>query len=290
MRISGVEMEQALAWSDCFVCIDLETTGFSLKKGAEILELAAILVDPVNRRIVKKMSTFVKPQLKKIPAKITEITSITNEMVKDAPGIDTVLPEFIDFIKEYPLVFHNAGFDWDRFLDPMIQRLGIVLKNQVIDTLVLAGVCLPEQESRKLEALSEYFGYQSADFHRAIEDARATAAIAVRFRDMLREKHGPPRQQQTLLLEDESFPALPPLRIGRIGCWAKGKYRRIYLATNWGNIFYDLDLKKWLVKELRVEKSVDLSLVEKGFLAATKLPGMQAVSEYFEEQTASVAS
>ena len=79
-----------------FVVFDLETTGFSATRN-RIIEFGAVKVE--NGSITDRFSTFVNPQVP-IPPRITEVTSITNDMVKDAPTIETVLPEFLEFCKD----------------------------------------------------------------------------------------------------------------------------------------------------------------------------------------------
>ncbi|OQB41472.1 MAG: DNA polymerase III PolC-type [candidate division CPR1 bacterium ADurb.Bin160] len=57
-----------------------------------------------------KFHTLVNPQ-RNIPSMITKLTGITNEMVKDAPIISEVVPDFLDFIQDNIVVAHNASFD-----------------------------------------------------------------------------------------------------------------------------------------------------------------------------------
>ena len=86
---------------------DLETTGFSPIQD-KIIEIGAVKVE--RGVITERFSTFVNPKIP-IPFKITQLTSITDDMVVDAETIDVVLPKFLDFIGDAVLVAHNAGFD-----------------------------------------------------------------------------------------------------------------------------------------------------------------------------------
>ena len=92
---------------DTYVVFDLETTGFSPVKD-KIIEIGAVKVE--EGKITDKFSTFVNPKVP-IPFEITRLTSITDEMVMNAPTIEEVLPEFLEFIDGAALVAHNAGFD-----------------------------------------------------------------------------------------------------------------------------------------------------------------------------------
>ena len=97
--------EQTL--DDTYIVFDIETTGFYAIKD-KIIEIGAVKVK--DGAIVEKFSTFVNPK-RPIPFEITQLTSITDEMVLDAPDIESVLPEFLEFVGDGVLVAHNAGFD-----------------------------------------------------------------------------------------------------------------------------------------------------------------------------------
>lgn len=92
-----------------FTVADIETTGFSPDKGGRIIEIGAVKIDK-NGNIVDRFSEFINPGMK-ISKKITEITSITNEMVADAEYAGRVVSRFWDFINGTTVVFHNAAFD-----------------------------------------------------------------------------------------------------------------------------------------------------------------------------------
>ncbi len=86
---------------------DIETTGFS-SKNDKIIEIGAVKLK--DGEIVDSFSTFVDPKVN-IPYKITELTSITQNMVNGQPTIDEVLPKFMEFVGDSVLVAHNAAFD-----------------------------------------------------------------------------------------------------------------------------------------------------------------------------------
>ena len=92
---------------DTYVVFDLETTGFSPDKN-KIIEIGAVKV--VHGEITERFSTFVNPEVP-IPYRIEELTSIRDDMVIDAPKIETILPQFMEFCGDAIMVAHNADFD-----------------------------------------------------------------------------------------------------------------------------------------------------------------------------------
>ena len=78
-----------------YIAFDIETTGLDPMYD-EIIEIGAIKIE--NGKEVEVFNTLVKPEYE-IDEFISELTGITNEMVKESPSIDEVLPKFIDFIK-----------------------------------------------------------------------------------------------------------------------------------------------------------------------------------------------
>ena len=99
--------EKGQSLKGTYVVFDLETTGFSSAKD-KIIEIGAVKVE--NGEITDKYSTFVNPKIP-IPFRITQLTSITDEMVMESPEIETILPQFLKFVGDAVLVAHNASFD-----------------------------------------------------------------------------------------------------------------------------------------------------------------------------------
>ena len=102
---------------DSYVVFDIETTGFSPVKN-RIIEIGAVKV--VEGKIVDRFSTFVNPRVP-IPFRIEQLTSINDEMVMDAPGIEEVLPEFLKFCEGTIFVAHNANFDMSFIMENAAQ-------------------------------------------------------------------------------------------------------------------------------------------------------------------------
>lgn len=156
-----------------FVVIDLETTG--LKPGpAAITEVAAVRV--VHGRLGAEFHALVNPG-RRVPAAITRLTGITDEMVRDQPRIDTVFPQLQAFLGSAVIVAHNADFDLS-FLNFDARRLfSTSLFNPSLCTLRLARRLLPGLRSRSLDMVAANLGVSCFDRHRAAGDARITAEM-----------------------------------------------------------------------------------------------------------------
>ena len=181
---SVVTMPRGQSLDDTFVVFDIETTGLS-KETESITEIGAVKV--VDGKIIDRFSTFVNPE-RPIPAEITKLTGITNEMVADAPVITEILPKFLEFCQDAVLVAHNANFDTDFIRLNAERKCGIEVKNTVLDTLELSRALLPELKKHKLDIVCEQLGVSLEGHHRAVNDAEATAEVFLKFIDMLVEK------------------------------------------------------------------------------------------------------
>ena len=181
---SVVTMPRGQSLDDTFVVFDIETTGLS-KETESITEIGAVKV--VDGKIIDRFSTFVNPE-RPIPAEITKLTGITNEMVADAPVITEILPKFLEFCQDAVLVAHNANFDTGFIRLNAERKCGIEVKNTVLDTLELSRSLLPELKKHKLDIVCEQLGVSLEGHHRAVNDAEATAEVFLKFIDMLVEK------------------------------------------------------------------------------------------------------
>ena len=181
---SVVTMPRGQSLDDTFVVFDIETTGLS-KETESITEIGAVKV--VDGKVIDRFSTFVNPE-RPIPAEITKLTGITNEMVADAPVITESLPKFLEFCQDAVLVAHNANFDTGFIRLNAERKCGIEVKNTVLDTLELSRSLLPELKKHKLDIVCEQLGVSLEGHHRAVNDAEATAEVFLKFIDMLVEK------------------------------------------------------------------------------------------------------
>ena len=153
-----------MRFCDDYTIIDIETTGLS-RYYDEIIELSALKVK--DNKVVGKFNSLVKPEYE-IPEFITELTGISNEMVKDAPNIHHVLPEYIEFIADDIIVGHNVHFDIG-----FINQITAFSKDY-IDTMSVSRVILPELAHHRLSDLSNFFGIDYSNAHRANEDCIIT--------------------------------------------------------------------------------------------------------------------
>ena len=178
-----VENEKGQNLDDACVVFDIETTGFSATRD-RIIEIGAVKV--VEGKIVDKYSTFVNPDIP-IPFEIENLTHISDEMVMDAPMIDVILPQFLEFCKGCILVAHNASFDVG-FIRTKAAEMQIETDFTVVDTVGLARMLLPKLNRFKLNVVAKELHVSLESHHRAVDDAGATAEIFVKFIAMLKEK------------------------------------------------------------------------------------------------------
>ena len=169
--------------SQTFVVFDLETTGFS-NKNDKITEIGAVKVK--NFEIVDRFNELINPE-KDIPYKVQELTGITNDLIKDKPTIEEILPKFMEFVGDSVLVAHNAEFDIG-FINQKCKEMNIEFKNKSVDTLMLARILLPHLKRFKLNNLTKELGIPLHNHHRAVDDAAATAQIFIKFLEMLEKK------------------------------------------------------------------------------------------------------
>jgi DNA polymerase-3 subunit epsilon len=158
-----------------FVVVDLETTGGS-PSGADITEIGAVKI--LGGEVIGEFQTLVNPP-GPIPAFISVLTGITDQMVADSPRIVSVLPAFLEFAQGTVLVAHNAPFDIS-FLKAAASATGHAWPSfGVVDTAHLARqlVSRDEAPNRKLGTLALLFGAATTPDHRALHDARATVDV-----------------------------------------------------------------------------------------------------------------
>ncbi|HEX7993201.1 MAG TPA: exonuclease domain-containing protein [Streptosporangiaceae bacterium] len=157
------------------VIVDVETTGW-LADEAAITEIGAVRLGP--GRPMTEFSALVNPGMP-IPSHITELTGITDAMVARAPEIGRVLPGFLRFAAGSVIVAHNAPFDID-FLAAACEQSGLEWpRPAVIDTAILSRMLLGPQivPDHRLATLACHFDATTGPCHRALADAKATAAV-----------------------------------------------------------------------------------------------------------------
>ncbi len=159
-----------------YVVFDLETTGFNAAGGDTIIEIGAVKLK--NGEILEKFDRLIKPE-KPITERITNVTSITNEMVADCPSEEEAVKEFIEWTGTRPMVAHNAKFDTS-FIEMCYQKYNLgEFKNTVIDTLALSRVLDQDATRHGLSAITKRYGveFDEASHHRGDYDALATGLV-----------------------------------------------------------------------------------------------------------------
>lgn len=150
------------------VALDLETTGLNPHNDA-IIEIGLVRFN--ENRIEAEWTSLVNPG-QAIPAFITQLTGITNEMVRKAPPLSDVFQTMLDFIGTSPVVGHNVQFDLS-----FIKGERYLPYNDVVDTFDLAAVLFPTFSRYNLGALAQYLGIILRNAHRALDDARTTSSV-----------------------------------------------------------------------------------------------------------------
>lgn len=169
-----------------FIVFDVETTGLSAAK-ERLTEIGAVRMK--NSEVLDRFDTFVNPEMP-IPAKITELTGITDEMVKEAPKEKEALEKFYAFCGGCTvLVAHNAGFDTG-FLKAAAARSGLPYAFTSIDTVPVARALYPHLKNHKLDTVAEYLKLPPFQHHRACDDAKVLADIFVHLIKDMKETKG----------------------------------------------------------------------------------------------------
>ena len=169
-----------------YIVIDIETTGLYPERGDRIIEIAALPILDNELSINNSYNQLINPGIN-IPKNIVNLVHITDTMVKDAPSLKEVLPSFLSYIKNYPLIAHNASFDIG-FLNFYLNTLNLnTIKNRVIDTMVLSKEVFDNEKSHSLDAVAKRLGIElkTIQRHRALGDVILTAKVFLKLRKML---------------------------------------------------------------------------------------------------------
>ncbi len=168
-----------------YVVFDLETTGISCNKD-KVVEISAIKV--IDNQMTDEFTTLVNPECP-IPYYATRVNGITNEMVKDEPVFEKVLPDFLEFIGDMVLVGHNIhAFDLKFIYRDCDSYFGRIPSNDYVDTLKMARLCLPELSHHALADIAMFYGISTEGAHRALNDCRMNQAVYERMGEILPQK------------------------------------------------------------------------------------------------------
>ena len=166
-----------------YCVLDLETTGFS-PVTEKITEIGVMKVK--DGKVLEEFSCFVNPE-KPIPARVVEVTNITDDMVRDAETIEKVFPKMLEFIKGSVLVAHNAQFDIG-FLKHNARVLGYDFDFTYLDTLSLAKEIFPQYKTYKLGRIAKNLGIKVEVAHRALDDVNTTVKVFNIMLEKLKER------------------------------------------------------------------------------------------------------
>ncbi len=167
------------------IVLDVETTGLDYTK-EKMIEFAAVRLE--NGVIKDRFETLINPE-QHIRKSSIAIHGITEEMVAEAPTEAEILPQILEFIKDYPIVAHNAIFDYS-FINAASQRhLDQEIKNQRIDTQMMFKEIYPDLESCGLEALMQKFDVSYDTRHRAMADTIGLAQAYPKLKKLYEKKY-----------------------------------------------------------------------------------------------------
>jgi len=165
-----------------YVAFDLETTGL-YNRTDRIIEIGAVLMKDGEE--LDRFQTFVDPGCR-LEKRTTDLTGISDEMLRGAPGIETVLPEFLKFVGDRPLVAHNADFD-TAFIEKACRDQGIPYTLTAVDTLTISQNLLTELHKFNLDVVAKHFKLEDFNHHRAGDDALICGKIMYKLIPMLQE-------------------------------------------------------------------------------------------------------
>ena len=178
-----VHGNQDMTFDQEFVAFDLETTGLYAQHD-RIIEIGAVVLK--NGREIERFQTFVDPE-RPLEKKIIELTGITDEMLRDAPKIEEVLPKFLEFVGGRVVVAHNSKFDTG-FIRAECQRLGYEYNLTDADTLSLSQQLMPQLNKYKLDVVAKALSLPNFNHHRAADDANICGLIMTKLMLMLEEQ------------------------------------------------------------------------------------------------------
>jgi DNA polymerase-3 subunit epsilon len=251
------------------VAIDLETTGLSPLVD-KVIEVAAIKVEPAG---VNTWSKLINPKVE-IPAFTIDIHGITQDMVADSPVLSEVLPDFLDFVGDMPLVAHNARFDVGFLVFAQHQQKIKLRKNNVFCSVKASRKAFPQMKNHKLGTLAKALNLGLENHHRALDDSLACLRL---FNKAMEQENKKRVLKDSLLFNIEGFkknkqldlPDKLKVLIKRVekqilvdikykGGSHKGKFRPIkpisLLPMPEGNILYALCLLSNLHKSFALNK------------------------------------
>ncbi|MDD3237450.1 MAG: 3'-5' exonuclease [Candidatus Gastranaerophilales bacterium] len=173
------------------IVLDVETTGLDYTR-EKMVEFAAVRLE--NGKIKDEFQTLINPE-QHIRKSSIAIHGITEDMVKDAPTEAEIMPKIMEFIGEYPIVAHNAIFDWSYINEACLRQFGKGIQNQRIDSQMMFKEIYPDLESCGLEALMKKFDVKYDTRHRAMADTVGLAMAYPKLKKLYEKKYAWQLQQ-----------------------------------------------------------------------------------------------
>nr|WP_306527215.1 PolC-type DNA polymerase III [Ruminococcus bromii] len=183
--VESVKGDADTGFGGTFICFDIETTGLSAARD-KITEIGAVKVE--NGVITDTFSTFANPEMP-IPQKITQLTGITDDMVKDAPSQSEAVGAFLEFAGDNVLVAHNAPFDTS-FIAKACEDMGREYNYTSIDTVAISRAILTDIKNCKLDTVAKFLRLGDFNHHRATDDAEMLARIFINLCQRLTDDYG----------------------------------------------------------------------------------------------------
>jgi len=183
--VESVKGDADTGFDGTFICFDIETTGLSAARD-KITEIGAVKVE--NGVITDTFSTFANPEMP-IPQKITQLTGITDDMVKDAPSQSEAVGAFLEFAGDNVLVAHNAPFDTS-FITKACEDMGREYNYTSIDTVAISRAILTDIKNCKLDTVAKFLRLGDFNHHRATDDAEMLARIFINLCQRLTDDYG----------------------------------------------------------------------------------------------------
>ena len=186
-----------------YVVFDTETTGFNAAGGDQMIEIGAVKLK--DGEIIDRFDELINPGYH-IPDHISELTCITDDMVKDSDTEEEVTKRFLSWVGTCPLVAHNAKFDIS-FVSMAMKKYNLGEFNYtVLDTLELSHILDQAYARHSLSALVKRYNvpWEEDAHHRADYDAEGTAYVfAKMLQKLIAQNYDTIRDLERLIPKDE---------------------------------------------------------------------------------------
>jgi len=198
-----------MTFDEEYVAFDLETTGLYARRD-KIIEIGAVRMK--NGQEIDRFQTFVDPGCR-LEKRTTELTGITDDMLRGAPRIEEALPKFLEFVNGSVLVAHNADFD-TTFIQHACEKQGILYDLTSVDTLTISQNILTHLSKFTLDVVAKDFDMADFNHHRAGDDA----LVCGRIMGKLMEKLQAMGVRDVQSINEAMLPLRPAFRQGTVRC------------------------------------------------------------------------